>query len=117
MHDQRIRYSGFSFIQDVLSFFVNILLSIPSLVKIVFHYALHSKQNHEFTHIYPSLQNESISLSCTFYFDQDPSFEPHDIKYHPCEPHETKVDNTSVPHSLVQYSKSRQTTSSTSCSS
>ena len=34
-------------------------------------------------------------------FDQDPSFEPHDIKYHPCEPHETIVDNTSIPHSFV----------------
>ena len=101
MHDENIRYSSFSFLQDVLSFFVNILLYFPKLVKTVFHYALHSKQNHEFTPVYPSLRTESISSSYAFDFDQDPSFEPHGIKDHPCEPHETKVDNTSVPHSPI----------------
>ena len=88
--DEKIRYSSFRF-----------LLSSPKLVKTVFHCSLHSKQNHEFTHVYPSLWTESISSSCTFDFDQYPSFEPHDIKDHPCEPHETTVDNTSIPHSSV----------------
>ena len=101
MHDEKIRYSNFSFLQDVLSFLVNFFLFFPKIVKIVFHCPLHSKQNHEFTPIYLSLRTESISSSYTFDFDQDPSFEPHDIKDHPCEPHETKVDNTSVPHSPV----------------
>ena len=55
MHDQRIRYPSFNFLLDALSFFVNILLSIPKLVKIFFHHALHSQHNHEFTPIYPSL--------------------------------------------------------------
>ena len=90
MHDEKIRYSSFRF-----------LLSFPKLVKTVFHCSLHSKQNHEFTHVYPSLRTKSISSSCTFYFDQDPSFEPNDIKDNPCEPDENKVDNTSVPHSPV----------------
>ena len=101
MHDEKIRYSSFSFLQDVISFFVNFFLYFPKLVKIVFHCSLHSKQNHEFTHVYPSLRTERISSSCPLDFDQNPSFEPHDIKYHPCEPHETKVDNTLVPHSPV----------------
>ena len=117
MHDEKIRYSSFIFLQDVLSFLVKFFLSFPKIVKTVFHCSFPSQQNHEFTHVYPSLWTKSISSSCTFDFDQDPSFEPHDIKYHPCEPHETKVDNTSVPHSPVQYSKPIQTTSSTSCSS
>ena len=99
MHDENIRYPSFSFLQDVLSFLVKIFLSFPKLVKIVFHYSLHSKLNHEFTPIYPSLRTKSISSSCTFDFDQDPSFEPHDIKDHPCEPDETTVDNISVAHS------------------
>ena len=101
MHDKRIRYSSFSFLLYALSFFVNILLSIPKLVKTVFHYALHSKQNHEFTPVYPSLRTESIPSPCTFDFDQELSFEPHDIKGHPCEPHETMTDNTSIPHISV----------------
>ena len=100
-HEEKIRYSSFSFLQDLLSFLVNFFLSFPKIVKTVFHCSLHSKQNHEFTHVYPSLWSESISSSCTFDFDQDPSFEPHDIKYHPCEPHETIVDNTSIPHTYV----------------
>ena len=101
MHDKRIRYSSFSFIQDVLSFFETFLLSLPKLVKIVFHYALHSKQNHEFTHVYPSLWTESIPPPCTFDFDRDISFETHDLKGNPCEPHETTTNNTSIPHSSV----------------
>ena len=48
-----------------------------------------------------SLQTEIISTSGTFDFVQDPSFEPHDIKDHPCEPYETKVDNTLVTHRPV----------------
>ena len=101
MHAEKIRYSSFSFLQDVLSFFVIFFLSFRKLVKTVFHCSLHSKQNHEFTHVYPSLRIESISSSHTFDFDQDPSFEPHDIKDNPCEPHGTTVDNTSIPHSPV----------------
>ena len=101
MHGEKIRYSSLNLLQDVLSFLVNSFLYFPKFVKIVFHCLFHSNQNHGFTPVYPSLRTESISSSCTFDFDQDPSFEPHDIKYHPCEPHETKVDNTSVPHSPV----------------
>ena len=97
IHDEKIRYSSFGFLQDLLSFLVNFFLSFPKLFKTTFHCSLHSKQNHEFTLVYPSLRTESISSSYTFDFDQDPSFEPHDIKDHPCEPHETKVDNTYLP--------------------
>ena len=99
-HEEKIRYSSFSFLQDV-SFFVNFFLYFPNLVKTVFHSSLHSKQNHEFTPVYPYLRTEIISSSRTFDFEQDPSFEPRDIKYHPCQPHGTIVDNTSIPHSSV----------------
>ena len=101
MHDKRIRYSGFSFLQYVLSFFVNILLSIPKLVKTVFHYALHSQHNHEFTHVYPSLRTESFPSPCMFDFDRDISFKSHDLKGHPCEPHETTANNAFIPHGSV----------------
>ena len=87
--------------QDVLSFLVKLLLSFPKLVKTTFHYALHSKQHHEFTPIYPSLRTEIIPSPCMFDFDWDLSFKPHEIKGHPCEPHETSIDNTSIPHSSV----------------
>ena len=101
MNDKRIRYSSFNFLLDALSFFVNLLLSIPKLVKTVFHYALHSQQNHQFTPVYPSLRTESFPSPCTFDFDRDLSFEPHDLKGHPCEPHETTANNTSISHSSI----------------
>ena len=101
MHDQRIRYPSYSFLLDALSFYVNFLLSIPKLVKTSFHYALHSQQNHEFTHVYPSLQTESFPSPCIFEFDHDISFKPHELKGHPCEPQETIANNTSLPHSSI----------------
>ena len=101
MQYKRIRYSSFSFLLDFLSFFLNLLLYIPKLVKIVFHYGLHSKQNHEFTPVYPSLRTEIFPSPCMFYFDRYLSFKPHDIKGHLCELHETSVDNTPIPPSTV----------------
>ena len=62
---------------------------------------MHSKQNHEFTPLYPSLRTESISSSCTFDFDQNHLFEPHDIKDQPFQPHDTIVEVTSLPNSSV----------------
>ena len=102
MHDEKIRYSSFRF-----------LLSFPKLVKTVFHCLLFSKQNHEFIFVYPSFQTESISLSCAYDFDQDLLFEPHKNNDQFCEPHETIVDNTSIPHSSVSSNISLQITTST----
>ena len=47
------------------------------------------------------MRTESTSSSCTFDFDQDLLSEPHDIKDHPDEPHDTTNDNASIPHSFV----------------
>ena len=101
MHDQRIRYSSFIFLQDVLSFFINLLLSIPKSIRTFFQYALPPKQNHEFTLEYPSLRIESPLSQCTFDLDRNLSFETHDLKDHPCEPHGTSMDNTYIPPSFV----------------
>ena len=101
MHDKKMRYSSFSFLQDVLSLLVKFFLSFPKLVKTVFHCSLHTKQNHEFTPVYPSLRTESIPSLCMFDVDQYLSFKPYDIKGHPCDPLEAIVDNTSIPHSSV----------------
>ena len=90
-----------NFLQDILSFLINYFMSIPELVKTIFHCLLHSKQNHKFTPVYPSLQTESISSSCAYDFDQELLFEPHDIKDQPCDPHDTTVDVTSFPHNCV----------------
>ena len=42
-----------------------------------------------------------MSSSYAHDFDQDLLFEPHDIKDQPYEPCDTRVDNTSFPHSSV----------------
>ena len=54
--------------------------------------------------MYPSLRTESIASSCTFDSNQYISSETHDIKGHPCEPHETTVDNISISPNLVSPS-------------
>ena len=100
-YDEKIIYSTVYLLQDVLSFLVNFFLYFPNPVKIVFHFLLHSKENHEFTPIYPSLKIERISSSFAYDFDQELLFEPHEIKDYPCEPHDTTVDITSVPHSFA----------------
>ena len=90
-----------NFLQDILSFLVNYFLSIVELVKTIFHCLLHSKQDHGFTPVYPSLQTEIMSPSCAFDSDLDPSFELYNINNHRCEPHDTKVDTTLFPYDSI----------------
>ena len=45
-----------------------------------------------------------MESSCTFDFDQYFSPESHDIKGHPCEPHETSVRNISISPNMVSPS-------------
>ena len=93
----------FQFSPICLILFVNILLYIPKFVRIVFEYALHSKHNHEFNPVYHSLQTEIFLSPCTFDFDWNISFKTHDLKGHPCEPHDTTMYSTSIQHSSVSY--------------
>ena len=102
-HGEKIRYSTVNFLQVILSFLVNYLLSFPEHVKTIFHCLFHSKQDHGFTLIYRSLKTEIMSSSCTFNSDQDLSFESHDINDQPCEPYDTKVDTLFFPHDSVPY--------------
>ena len=104
MHAERIRYSSFYFFQDSLSCLVNLFLSFPKFIKTSFHGSFRSKQSYEYIHVYPSLWTESIASSCTFDFDQDFSPKTHDIKGHPCETHETLVNNVSIAPNLVSPS-------------
>ena len=62
---------------------------------------MHSKEYHGFTFVYPSLQTENVTSSYTFDFDQDPSFEFHNINIHPCEHYDTKVDATLLVHDSI----------------
>ena len=75
-------------------------MSFPNLVKGIFHCLLHSKEGHGFIPVHPCLQIESISSSCTYDFDQDPSIEPHKKNDHPCKTHGATVDTTSFSESL-----------------
>ena len=99
-HGEKTRYSSVNLLQDILSFLVNIFLSFPKLVKGISHCLLHSKQGHGFTPVYPSLRTKSISSSCTYYFDQDPSVKPHKNNDHPCKNHGAIVDTASFSESL-----------------
>ena len=76
-------------------------MSFPKLVKIICHCLLHSKQDHGFTYVYPSLQIENISPYSIFNSDQDPLFELHNINDQLCESHNTKVDTTLLSHDSV----------------
>ena len=75
-------------------------MSFLELIKVIFHFLLHSKQDHGFTSTYPSFQTENMSPSCTLNFDQDPSFQTHNINEHPSEPHDNKVDTILLHNSI-----------------
>ena len=79
-HGENIRYSSFSFIQDIMSFLIKYLLSFHDLIEIIFHSLLHLKQDHGFNFVYPYLQTKNISPSCTFNSNQYPSFKLYNIK-------------------------------------
>ena len=99
--DENIRYSRSSFIQNILCFLVNISLSFPNFIKIIPHGLFHSKQSLEFTPVYPSLQIESISSSCTSTLDQDHFSEIPDTKKKSSEPHDTSPEVISCPQGSV----------------
>ena len=104
MHGERVRYFIFHFFQDALSCLVSLFLSFPKFIKTTFHGSFHSEQSYEYIPVYPSLRTESIASSCTFNLDRDLSPKAHDIKGHPCEPHETTVGNISILPNLVSPS-------------
>ena len=104
MHSERLRYSSLSFFQDVLSCLVSLFLSFPKFIKTTFYGSIRSEQRYEYILVYPSLRTKSIASSCTFYFDQDVSPEAHEVKGHPCEPHETSVNSVSIAPNLVSPS-------------
>ena len=104
MHGERLRYSSLHFFQDALSCLVSLFLSFPKFTKTAFYGSIHLEQSYEYILIYPSLRTKSIASSCTFYFDQYFSPKAHDVKGHPCEPHETSVNSVSIAPNLVSPS-------------
>ena len=92
MHGEKIRYSSVNFLQDILSFLVNLFLSFPKLVKAIYNGLLHSKQGHRPTLIHPYLINKGISSPCTYDSDQDPLVKPHKNNDHPCKTHGATFD-------------------------
>ena len=101
MYGERLRCSSLCFFQEALSCLVSLFLSFPKFIKTTFYASIRSKQSYEYIPIYPSLRTEIIASSCTFDFDQDFSPEAHDIKGHPCEPHEISVNSVSIALNLV----------------
>ena len=104
MHGERLRCSSLCFCQEALSCLVSLFLSLPRFIKTTFYGSIHLEQSYEYILVYPSLRTESIASSCTFDFDRDFSPEAHDIKGHPCEPHETSINSVSIAPNLVSPS-------------
>ena len=100
IHGEKVRYSSFCFFQDAFSCLVILFLSFPKFIKTAFDGSFRLEQSYEYIPVYPSLQTESIASSCTFDFDRDFSLEAHDVKGHPCEPHETSVNSVSTAPNL-----------------
>ena len=98
---EKTRYLRFSFLQNISDFLVNISFSFFKFVRIIYHGLSHPNKSCDFTPIYPSLQTQSISSSCTYDFNQDPSPQTFDIKRKPDEPHEAISENTSHIQDLV----------------
>ena len=99
--DEKTRYLGSNFLQNTLAFLVNIFFSFPKFIKIIYHGLFHSKQSFEFTPVYPSLQTESISSSCTSDFNQDLLPEIPDIKRQSSGPHDTIPEVMSFPQNYI----------------
>ena len=101
MHVEMLRNLSLRFFQDALSCLVSLFLSFPKFIKKSFYGSIRSEQSFAYIPVYPSLWTKSLASSCTFDFDQDISPKSHDIKGHPCEPHETMVGNISISPNLV----------------
>jgi hypothetical protein len=96
------KYLKLSFLQDIIFFVINYLLSFPEHAKQIFLYLLHSNDDHENPAlVYPSLKVVHISPHCITDFDQNLPSEPCDDHSQVDEPHEIKVDIS--PLYLIQH--------------
>ena len=91
----RTKYIRLSFLQEVVSCFINIFFSFLKFLKIIFLYLLHSNEYHKATFIYPSLKIVDTLSSCIVDPEQDPSPESYDNHTQSFEPHETKPGSPS----------------------
>jgi hypothetical protein len=91
----RTRYIRLSFLQEVVSCFINIFLPFPKFLKIIFLYLLHSNEYHKATFIYPSLETIDTLPSCITDPGQDSSLESYNDHIQFFEPHETKANSPS----------------------
>ena len=89
---EKTRYSGLSFLQDVIIFVVNYFLSFPGHIKRIFYCLLYSKDDLKYTLENPSFQSVKIPSPCKADFDQEPSSKPCNVYDQSCEPQETKAD-------------------------
>jgi hypothetical protein len=89
-HYGKTRYQRLSFLDDILFFGINYLLSFPEHIKRVFHFFLHVNDDHRSTLVDSSLKTVDIPSSCIVDCDLDSS-EPYDVQGQSCEPNETKV--------------------------
>ena len=99
--DEKTRYLRSIFLQKILDFLVNILISFPKFIKIIHHGLFHSKQCFELNHVYPSLQTKSISSSCTTNFNPYLSPEILDINKHHSGPGDSIPKVMSFPQKSV----------------
>jgi hypothetical protein len=100
-HYMKNRYQSLNFLQDIILFFINCLLSFPKHVKIIFLYLLYSNDDHKSTFVYPSFKAVNTTLSCIIDLDEIPSFKSCDDYIQFDKPQEIKANISPFVHSLI----------------
>jgi len=91
---KKIMYQILSFIQDVIFYVVNYLLSFLDHIKSIFNFLLYLNEYHRTPLVYPSLKAVNISPSCITDLDQS-------LPYKSCDDHSQVGEHHEIKDNLI----------------